>query len=178
MRWDLEAAWSLDQDSTSGRHLGQVYERQGKKALAQHQLALAKALENTAGSSEAPVPLLRRRDGSYTVSASQLAASGAPIDELNQMRHFKLGKLQTKSGSAEFWLLFAPGPKLEQINFISGDERLHQLGGTLQSVKFKVLFPDDHPARILRRGVMVCEGAGLGCDFTLFTLDASFDGVK
>jgi tetratricopeptide (TPR) repeat protein len=170
----LEAAWNLEPDSGVGEHLGQLYERQGKKTLAERQLALAKLL----GQNEAQsAPVLRHRDGGYTVSASQLASS-ASIEELNPMRHFNLGKLSTKSGSAEFWLLFAPGPKLEQINFISGDERMREFGGNLQSIKFKVLFPDDHPARILRRGVMVCEGENLGCDFTLFTLDAAYNETK
>lgn len=166
----LEAAWSLDQDSGTARHLGKVYEQQGRKALAARQFSYATALGDTEGSA----PVLRHRDGTATVSAAQLASEEDP----SQLRRYKLGKLSSQHGSAEFWLLFAPGPKLEQINFISGDERMRQFGGTLQSVKFKVLFPDDHPARILRRGVMVCEGSGLGCDFTLFTLDSSFDGLR
>jgi tetratricopeptide (TPR) repeat protein len=162
----LQAAWTLTQDGGTGELLGQLYERQGKKAPAAYQFALSEAAGRQFNR-----PLgLHRRDGSFAVSASELKNT-TPLEELSQMRRVNLGKLSSKSGSAEFWLLFAPGPKLEQIKFISGDEEIRPLESALQSAKFNVVFPDDHPARILRRGVLVCEGMNLGCDFTLSTPD-------
>jgi len=83
----------------------------------------------------------------------------------------KLGTIYPKFGNAEFWVVFAPGPKVEQVKFISGDGNIRALGDTLRSVKFNVLFPEEHPARIVRRGVLVCETGNLGCDFTLDTPD-------
>jgi tetratricopeptide (TPR) repeat protein len=161
----LEAAWNLAQNADQGEHLGRLYERQGKTAAAAHQLALAKAL---GGSGIQGPPPLRHRDGS--VAAAKLE-SVTPLEELSNMRRLKLGRLYPKSGSAEFWLLFALGPKLQQIKFISGNEEIRPLESALQSAKFNVLFPDDHPTRIVRRGVLVCEGEDLGCDFTLYTPD-------
>ena len=84
------------------------------------------------------------------------------------MRRVKLGKLSAKTGSAEFWLLFGAGSKLERAKFISGEEALRTLGPALQSARVNAAFPDDHPAKLLRRGVLVCEGMNLGCDFTFY----------
>lgn len=161
----LGAAWKLSQDALVGEHLAAVYEKEGKKAESARVLALSKAAAEVA--SPTPNPELRRRDGSFAVPASRMGTTNATGD-LSQMRRVKLGKLYPKSGAAEFWLLFANGPKLEQIKFISGDEDIKALGGALQSAKFNVLFPDDHPTKILRRGVLVCESMGLGCDFTVY----------
>ena len=47
----LESAWALSQDAVAGEHLGKVYEKEGKKVAAAHQLALAKAARGNEGPS-------------------------------------------------------------------------------------------------------------------------------
>lgn len=158
----LEAAWNLSQGHYEAEHLGKLYEKEGKKAAASHQLALAKTLKDDG----AGAPHMLRRDGSYVASLSRPA-----LEELSQMRRIKLGKLSPTSGSAEFWILFGSGSKVEQAKFISGDEKMKPFGPALQSAKFNVLYPDDHLTKILRRGVMVCEDMNLGCDFTVYPVD-------
>jgi len=159
----LAAAWNLSQVALNGEHLATVYEKQGRKAESGRVLALSKAAAEV--ESPTPNPQLRRRDGSFALSHTGVSNA---VGELSQMRRFKLGKLYAKPGSAEFWLLFANGSRLEQTKFISGDQDFRQLGGALRSVRFNILFPDEHPTRILRRGVLVCEGMNLGCDFTVY----------
>ncbi len=79
----------------------------------------------------------------------------------------KVGKLSTKAGSAEFWLLLGPGGKAEDVKFISGVESFRSLTKSIAALKFRVILPEGAPAKLLRRGVLVCVGGDYGCDFTL-----------
>ena len=88
------------------------------------------------------------------------------------MRRTKLGKLSTHQGSAELFVLLAPGGKVEDIKFITGDENIRSLSKVLMPIKFKAPLPDEAPVKLLRRGVFVCPGANYACDFTLFTVDS------
>lgn len=74
--------------------------------------------------------------------------------------------------SAVLLILLAPGGRVEDIKFISGKEFIRSLSNVVSSLKFKAPLPDDAPVKLLRRGVLVCEGGTLGCDFTLFTVDS------
>jgi len=103
-----------------------------------------------------------------TVDATLRYAPG----DLSQLRQTKLGKLPAKPGSAEFWVLFTPTGKVEDVKFISGAENLRPFGKRIAFIPFKVPFPDDVPTRIVRRGVLVCTGMNLGCDFTVFTVES------
>ncbi len=87
------------------------------------------------------------------------------------MRRVKLGKFPGVKGSAEFWVLFGPGAKVEQIKFINGDPDLRSLEKAVQASKFKVQFPDSQPTKLVRRGVLFCGELGLGCEFTLFPIE-------
>jgi hypothetical protein len=79
----------------------------------------------------------------------------------------KLGKLATKNVSAEFFLLFAPGPKVVETQFISGSEELRDSGKALEAAKFDVPFPEDGDSQIVRRGILDCESVLPGCVFVL-----------
>jgi hypothetical protein len=79
----------------------------------------------------------------------------------------KLGKLATKHASAEFFLLFAPGPKVVDVKFISGSEELSDAGKKLAAVKFQISFPEDADVQIIRRGILDCEPELPGCVFVL-----------
>jgi len=159
----LEAAWNLEQGELIGEHLAEAYEKQGKKEAASHQYMLVQGLPESGGSGV----LLRRRDESLVPPKHTTA-----LEEVEEMRRTKLGKLSTKQGSAEFFVLLAPGGRVEDVKFISGAEHIRPLSKVLASLTFKAPLPDEAPVKLVRRGVLVCEGANLGCDFTLFTVDS------
>jgi hypothetical protein len=77
-------------------------------------------------------------------------------DELNRMRTFKLPRLLPKSASAEFFVLLAPGSEVEDVKFISGSKELEPSAKALRTIDFKAAFPDEGPARLLRRGILSC----------------------
>jgi len=86
---------------------------------------------------------------------------------LQDLRTVKLGKLATKHASAEFFLLFAPGPKVVDTKFISGSPELSEAGKNLAAAKFDVLFPEEADVQIVRRGILDCEPELPGCVFVL-----------
>lgn len=155
----LQAAWILLQVSASADHLGQLYERQGKKAEAIHFYRLAIAahrdspetrdrLEKLGGTADDRVTLRRGRPGSaLTVSAE---------DELSQMRSIPVPNYSQRDGHAEFFVLLSPKGVIE-ANFISGDPKLKEAASILPKINFKLPFPDDGPEKIVRRGILSCS---------------------
>jgi len=80
----------------------------------------------------------------------------------------RLARLVPDTASAEFFFLFAPGPKLEELKFISGSEKLRTATKTLSATTFKVPFPTGSNARLLRRGILACYTSS-GCTLVLFS---------
>jgi len=155
----LEAAWNLEQNWLIGEHLAQVYGKQGKKAAADHQYALAREFE----------PVLGRPDGSFV---HPKPVQNFAIQELLEMRRTKLGKVSAKQGRAEFFVCLGPGGRVEDVKFISGAEHIRSLSKVVASLKFKAPLPDDAPVKLVRRAVLLCNGGDLGCYLTLFTVDS------
>ncbi|MGH9343985.1 MAG: hypothetical protein ACRD19_09520, partial [Terriglobia bacterium] len=148
-------------------HLGQVYENQGRKQEALHMYALAAAgLDMTAGKTD---PNLVRL---IPDKSKREAAVTRTREEVMRLRQVRLGKVSSFAGSADFWVLFSPGGKIDGVKFASGADQLRPAAKAIALARFKVPLPDDAPTKILRRGVLVCEGEGLGCDFTLLDISS------
>jgi hypothetical protein len=90
--------------------------------------------------------------------------------ELSQLRTIKLKRLVPGSASAEFFLLFGPGPKLVDVKFISGSEKLKSVKQSLSEATFKVPFPQDSSAQLVRRVMVVCSPV-TGCQAVLLLAD-------
>ncbi|HLY63250.1 MAG TPA: DUF3857 domain-containing protein [Terriglobia bacterium] len=166
----IEASWNLYQQAVVGDHLAQAYEKEGKKSTAAHMRNIVQSLQGDTA------PMLRRPKGN--IMAAQTGQRSLS-EELSQLRRTKLGKIITGEGSAEFFVLYAPGGKMDDVKFLSGtdvfrtsERAVATATKAVGTTKFKVLFPDDKPTKLVRRAVMVCMGAQFGgCDFTLFTVD-------
>jgi tetratricopeptide (TPR) repeat protein len=155
----LNAAWLLSQFPASADHLGQAYEKQGKKrdAIIAYQYAID--THHAPNGTKERLDALRAQG---SVPQRALADSPSPQD----LRSFKIAHFPGKPkehASAEFFLLFEPGPKLTSVKFISGSDELRNASAALQSANMAVLFPDDHPAKILRRALLDCEPEIPGC---------------
>jgi len=168
----LHAAWVLGQSSVTGDHLGQVYEREGKRSEAGHMYELAYAEDSP---SEDAVVRYKKLTGEDLVDATTPKlvhrpnrGTGSmpswPGEELSRIRSVKLPVI-SKSASGEFFVLVSSGGKVDDTKFISGSESLRNAGPRLASTKFPVEFPDPGPVRIVRRGILTCGVAG--CEFTL-----------
>jgi tetratricopeptide (TPR) repeat protein len=164
----VSAAWSLGHHGEVGDHLGQIYEKRGDKEKAIRTYALAM-------SGLRPIPETRGRLGGLLGGDDKVD----PVvtkhhDELQEMRTTELKEKPPLAGSAEFWVLLGTtnnGASVDRVKFVSGEEKLRSLEETLQHLKFSLNFPDDTPAKILRRGVLSCSPAAGNCTFVLMLPD-------
>jgi Tfp pilus assembly protein PilF len=166
----LQPAWLLSQMAVIADHLGQVYEQEKKTEKAIHMYRLANAVPESGGISKEDI---RRRLDHLGVKAPanpiDIIRSGDRTgDELSQLRSVKLKRLVPGSATAEFFLLFSPGPRLEDVAFISGDEKLKSASDALETAKFQVAFPASSSARLVRRAIVMCSPVS-GCEAVLYT---------
>src|SRR5581483_10854804 len=88
--------------------------------------------------------------------------------DFGKPRTAKIPNPSKASGVAEFFLLMSPGPKIEDVKFISGDDKLSAFGEALKTTPLDLSFPDNVPAKILRRGKLTCAGPASDCIFVLY----------
>jgi Tfp pilus assembly protein PilF len=167
----LHAAWLLSQGPVEADHLGQVYEQQKRteKAIHMYRLALG-TLEgnNPGGSSDETRHRLEHLTGAKAPTAMDLLRGDPNGAELGQLRTIKLKRIVPGLATAEFFLLFSPGPKVESVEFISGSEKLKPAEQALSTANFQVAFPEGSSARLVRRAIVMCSNVS-GCNAVLFT---------
>lgn len=168
-------AWVQGQRSSIGDHLGQVYERAGKKKEA------AKAYEQAlvAQSATAPYGGLAVQQTEYRKQHEEIVAryekltgqkhserievrrlpngewSKMPAEELQDSQRVKMGPTTKVTGTALFTVVFTPG-KVESVRFRSGDGQLQSIGEQLKVVKFPMPFPPGSGAKIPRLVKLSC----------------------
>jgi tetratricopeptide (TPR) repeat protein/transglutaminase-like putative cysteine protease len=164
----VSAAWGLGQHGEVGDHLGQIYEREGKKdrALSTYELA-ATGLR--------PIPETHERIEALVKNDAKLnAAAKNGKQDLQSLRTIDLGKAK-ETGTAEFFVLLSGGAgtpaKAEAVKFVSGDEKLKIFTDALRSAEYRLTFPDDAPLKILRRGILTCGATTGNCTFVLMLPD-------
>jgi tetratricopeptide (TPR) repeat protein len=164
----VAAAWGLGNHGEVGDHLGQIYEKRGEKEKAITTYALAM-------NGLRPIPETRGRLSGLVGGAEKVdAVVQKHRDELQQMRTTQLKDPPPLTGNADFWVLLGTnknGATVESVKFVSGEEKLRSLEAALQHLQFNVNFPDDTPAKILRRGNLSCSQAAGNCSFVLMLPD-------
>ena len=66
---------------------------------------------------------------------------------------------------------------MEDVKFVSGNEKLKSVTDALRKADYGFTFPDDRPAKVLRRGVFSCDSITGDCIFVMmepqdvFTVD-------
>jgi hypothetical protein len=66
-------------------------------------------------------------------------------------------KLRGESGRAAFVISLVNGPKVEEVNFLSGSEELRAVIPALSAAKYSLAFPDDVPTRIILKANLNCS---------------------
>jgi tetratricopeptide (TPR) repeat protein len=156
----LRSAWLVSQASTIGDHLGQVYEKLGKKQDAAAVYSAVLSLGSAPPQTKARLDALRS-------NAPHTSHESLPGSSLQDMRTYKLGKLSKTHTTAEFYVLLKSAGRLTDVKFISGTQDLSGATKPLEALKFNVLFPDTAETQILRRGILDCEPELPGCVFVL-----------
>ena len=170
-----EAAWRLSLQGEAGSHLAQIYEKSGQEEKARKTYALALA------TSHAP-PEARAR-------LEALAGGARPADELVAGARKDLPRLTeypveiahagaaqaaaqaSPPDTAEFYVLLAPGAGAQAVKFIRGDTGLRPAEGKLRALDYGRAFPDDSPAKLIRRGMLTCRAGAKSCTFALMPPD-------
>ncbi len=164
----VSAAWGLGQHGEVGDHLGQIYEKEGKKdrALQTYELAVTGLR---------PIPETHDRiDALLKADAKLSDVKKRDKESLQTLRTIDMGKAK-ETGSADFFVLLngAAGTpaKAEAVKFVSGDEKLKIFTEALRTAQYRLSFPDDTPLKILRRGILSCSTATGNCMFVLLLPD-------
>jgi tetratricopeptide (TPR) repeat protein/transglutaminase-like putative cysteine protease len=155
----LNAGWHLSQDPTIADHLGQLYEKVGKKRQAIEAYESAEATHHAPDNSDTRLRALGASSGYSSVSLQdlrivQLAISPKPKEHVN----------------AEFVVALSADGKAT-AKFVSGSDELRDRGKSLGAAAFKTPFPDAGPAIILRRGILDCEPELPHCSFAMYPLN-------
>jgi TonB family protein len=153
----VRSAWMIHSFSVDADHLGQIYEKQGRKAdaIRMYQMALAADSSNTE---------TRER-------LANLAGADAKIDTLieegrgllKDARTISLNNSHRAEGFAEFWILLSPGPIVRGVKFISGDDELAPFAKDLESISYPNTFPEATELKLLRRGRLACTRSSPDC---------------
>jgi len=135
-----------------------------------YRLALAALGARAFGGGEEIRRRLEHLTGTKAPTTVHQLSSDPSGSELSQLRSVKLKQLVPGLATAEFFLLFSPGPKVEDMQFIRGSEKLKSAGDALSEAKFQVSFPEGSSARLVRRAILTCSKIS-GCQAVLFTPD-------
>ena len=170
----LRAAWNLSQIAVAADHLGQVFEKKQRRADAIHMYRLAiranTAIGPSADSKELQARLSHLVPGAENSTGMDLHRGDPTGDELSQMRSVKLPRFFQGSANADFFLLFGPGAKLEDVKFVKGSEKLQDAGKYIRTAVFPLTYPEGSKAHVIRQGVLSCSSF-TGCSLVLYTPD-------
>jgi Tfp pilus assembly protein PilF len=160
----LRAAWLLQQSSVVADHLAQVYEHQKRTQEAIHTYRLALSTSDAFAPDGVLNPALQHLEhlAGNRAATNVGFAQNSGAAELSQMRSVKLKRLVPGSESAQFFLLFSHGTKIEDLQFISGSDKLKAAEDALYDTDFPVAFPNGSSARLLRRPIVSCSPVS-GC---------------
>lgn len=155
------AAWTLAQEPSAGDHLGQIYEKEGKAALAldAYKLAKARAYPTVVGIDDR-INALEKRFGHAG------SRSDNSTDQLQKLRIVHLARIRPLSASADFLVLFA-GSTVSDVKMLGGDPRLEPYVNLLKQAKFNMAFPDDGPEHVVRQGILSCSVYDPSCMFLM-----------
>jgi len=151
-----------------GDHLGQIYEKRGDKEKAIRTYAMAM-------NGLRPVPETKGRLGGLLGGNDKIDnAVNQHREDAQKLRTTELKASAPVSGSAEFWVLMGAsehGMTVDNVKFISGEEKLRAMEESLRHLKYDLAFPDVTPTKILRRGVLSCGQGSAKCTFVLMLPD-------
>ncbi|HTV07164.1 MAG TPA: DUF3857 domain-containing protein [Acidobacteriaceae bacterium] len=160
----VSAAWNTSQAAEVGGHLAQIYEKQGKyqQAVDTDALALAAAtLTPDPSGNDALTTLMQRMK-----AKGFNPPPGDAGEKLGKLRTYSVPRPSGVEGSADFFVLLSPD-KVEDVQFIHGDQQLRTQADAIKKVAFAGQFPKDSTARLVRRGILFCSPASSVCQFTL-----------
>ena len=167
----VHSSWMLMQHGEVGDHLGQIYEKEGRKSDAIS--AYAQALASLRPDPDTRGHLVRLLGSEQKVQP--LIEQATP--QLPAVRSVKLGRLmpagsEKQPASADFFVLLSPPGKVESVRYVSGNEELKKFADTLKNSDLAGTFPDSNPTKLIRRGTLSCAPSSGDCTFVMAEADS------
>jgi tetratricopeptide (TPR) repeat protein len=164
----LESAWSVMQVPVIGDHLGEVYEKTGKKRQAAQTYSMALSALGQNGD-----PKLKQRLNARLTSLAAEGVKGSKDagGDLGALRSYRVSAIKAWGGgykTATFGIALAKEPATPLVWFLNGADELKDSSQALAKIKFKIPFPDDGPTRVVQRGMLSCSEASKNCTLVLF----------
>jgi TonB family protein len=160
----IAAAWGLCEHPEIGDHLGQIYEKEGRKsdAVFQYEITLGKPF---------PMPETRPRLAALIPSGTDLDVSIAEAKTKRFAAEIKFNNPGKFDDSGEVWLLLKPGPTVEAVQFIGDDDALKTTVTDIRAIHFPDTFPDSTPITLIRRARVICSNSARECRIGLIPGD-------
>ena len=155
----VSASWWIGQHSEVGDHLGQIYEKQGRREEA---ITIYAAALNA----ERPATATRERLAALVGREAVEAIVKKHATVLTSMRAVSVATPAPAPGSADFFVLLGAGNDIEAASFIDGDDTLRGMTDGLRTARIGDVIPAGSPAKVIRRGTLKCE-AKTACTLTL-----------
>jgi tetratricopeptide (TPR) repeat protein len=172
----VRAAWQLGEEAVVAEHLGEIYEKEGKKQEAaqayEFGLAVSSVPKFSMGvpQNEATKAYKKQADeitaryeklmGKKPTTEIRRLPNGewtqTPAEHLRHSREVILSKPAKLAGSAEFLVTLKPG-KVESAEFDTGDDGLDGLPEKLKAGHYPLEFPTDSAAVLVVRVHVQCH---------------------
>ncbi|HEX7772670.1 MAG TPA: tetratricopeptide repeat protein, partial [Pyrinomonadaceae bacterium] len=167
----IKAAWVTQHNGDQGYHMGMIAEKRGNKDEAIRLYAQGAAAFESA-------PEARESLSRLVPAGSVQKMLDVAKNELRDSNILNLGQLMPALKApveAEFYVIFAPdstrAAQVVDVKFIKGAESLKPLAAQLKTIKSQLVFPDNSPTKIVRRGALLCLPKPGGCSFTMIGVD-------
>jgi TonB family protein len=157
----VRCAWMVHSLSINSDHLGQIYEKQGRKADAVRMYQMALAADSSATETRVRLAALSGQDANIDAMIEE----GHKL--LKESRTIAVKNSHQAEGFAEFWILLSPGPTVRDVKFITGDEDLAPFAKDLESIRYPDSFPEATELKLLRRGRLACTHSSPDCQLQM-----------
>jgi tetratricopeptide (TPR) repeat protein len=173
----VDAAWRMHPTPTKGDHLGEIYEKLGRREDAIHAYAMAvvsAGLSKRGASSPEDLAEARNRLTKLLGQGADVAAlieRGRP--DLDALRSVTVENPAKRVGSADF-IIKVVGNTTMDVRQIAGDATFAPFSEVLRKSPLPLHIPAESEVEILRRGTLSCIEEATDCRFTLLgTEDAA-----
>ncbi len=165
----LSPAWRASLSAEVGSHLGQTYEKLGKKddAASSFRLAQIAVNKNTAPNVVEEIrEAVARTHAASTTQPNNMRATSAGEEALQNLRTYKIKRPAGASGWGTFRLEVTTAGVIEAQQ-MSGEQKLTAaIRPVLMAMKFPELLPPESKAHLLRSAVVSCSMSET-CDVVL-----------
>ena len=159
----VRCSWMVHSLAVNSDHLGQIYEKLGRKSDALRMYQMALASDPSGGEMRERLAALAGPDAKI----DQLIEEGRSL--LKESRTIAVKNSHQLEGFAEFWILSSPGPKVLGVKFVTGDEELTPLAKDLEELSYPNFFPEATEMRLLRRGRLACSRSSPDCHLQMIS---------